>query len=159
SATEGNSGNTPAGFKIVLNRPSEYDAQVNYKTADGTAKAGSDYVATSGTLTIKAGKTSKSVVVNVIGDNVRERNENFALVLNNPVNAVLGTPDSSTCTIKNDDPSFALIAGASNSSEINKTSSIKIVPNPVQDILSIQALDADHKTSLSIIDLDGRPMA
>ena len=41
---------------------------VNFATSDGTAKAGIDYVATSGTLTFAPGETSKTVTVSVIND-------------------------------------------------------------------------------------------
>ena len=40
---------------------------VNYSTANGTALAGSDYQAVSGTLTFKKGETGKSILVPVIG--------------------------------------------------------------------------------------------
>lgn len=154
SITEGNIGTTPAQFKIVLNQPSTSDVKVNYTTLDGTAKAGSDYIATSGTVTIKAGKTSKSILVNVIGDNVQERNEKFSLVLSNPQNAILGTPDTAVCTIKNDDPGL-MLSGSSNES-ITSQQKIKIYPNPASEVITLEGLDANSKSTLSIIDADGK---
>lgn len=62
---------------------------VNYATADGTATAGSDYTATSGTLTFAPGVTTQTVGVPIIGDNFAEPDETFSLNLTAPVNAVL----------------------------------------------------------------------
>jgi hypothetical protein len=62
---------------------------VNYATADGTATAGSDYTATSGTLTFLAGETSKDVPVTLLGDAVNELNEDLTLNLSNADGATL----------------------------------------------------------------------
>ena len=56
---------------------------VKYATADGTATAGSDYNAASGTLTFAAGETSKTVTVAVRGDTLVEGAETFRVVLSN----------------------------------------------------------------------------
>src|ERR1700748_2353946 len=47
----------PFRFYIDLSAASQPSVSVNYATADGTAKAGTDYTASSGTLTIPAGQT------------------------------------------------------------------------------------------------------
>lgn len=153
SLPEGSSGATPALFKVVLNKPSTQTIKVNYTTVDGTAKAGTDYVATSGTLTFKPGQVSKSVVVNIIGDNVAERNEKFSLQLSNPQNAILGSLSTATCIIKNDDAGFANAITEENSSITNN---ITLYPNPVKDVLRIQGLNAKEKTTISIVDMQGR---
>ena len=44
-------------FFVDLNNISQKPVSVNYATLDGTAKAGTDYTASSGTLTIAAGQT------------------------------------------------------------------------------------------------------
>ncbi|MEJ7577033.1 MAG: Calx-beta domain-containing protein [Pyrinomonadaceae bacterium] len=54
---------------------------VNYATADGTATDGTDYTATSGTLTFAAGELSKSFTVPIKQDNVFEGVENFSVTL------------------------------------------------------------------------------
>jgi uncharacterized delta-60 repeat protein len=153
SSLEGNSGTTPVTFKIILNETSAKRVTVNYTTVDETAKAGQDYVATSGTLIFKPGQTIKRVTVNVIGDNVVERNEKFSLQLSNPNNAILGTLSTATCTIKNDDPSFAIASSNEDDAIIN---SIKLYPNPAKDVLHIEGLSRNANTTISVINVQGK---
>ena len=75
---------------------------VNYATANGTALAGSDYTAASGTLTFAPGQTSKTVTVNVTGDTVVEPNETFVVNLSAPTGATL-FDGQGLGTILNDD--------------------------------------------------------
>ena len=76
---------------------------VAYSTEDGTATAGSDYAAASGTLTFAAGETSKMIHVDIEGDALAEGNENFKVNLSNPVGATIAD-GTATGTIVNDDP-------------------------------------------------------
>ncbi len=62
---------------------------VSYTTTAGTATAGIDYTATSGTLTIPAGSRYGTVSVPVADDGVTEPTETFTLSLSNPVGATL----------------------------------------------------------------------
>ncbi|MBI3414274.1 MAG: hypothetical protein HY043_02965 [Verrucomicrobia bacterium] len=65
---------------------------VDYATVDGTALAGQDYVATSGTLVFAAGEMSRSFEVPVINDGILEADENFRVALSNVSgDASLGT--------------------------------------------------------------------
>ncbi len=84
SQAEGNSGNTSFTFTVNLSAASAETVTVNYATADGTAAAGSDYQATSGTVTFNPGETSKPITVLVIGDTGFEANETFAVNLTAP---------------------------------------------------------------------------
>jgi Calx-beta domain len=88
--TEGNSGTASVAVGIQLSAPSAFPVTVSYATASSTAAMGSDFVASSGTVTVPAGSTSTSVTVSVIGDLVDERNEAFLITLGSPVNATLG---------------------------------------------------------------------
>jgi Calx-beta domain/Domain of unknown function DUF11 len=81
SVTEGNGGTTDAVVNVTLAAPATQAFSVNYATADGTALAGSDYLATSGTLSFAAGATSASCVVKIIGDTIWETTETFRLLL------------------------------------------------------------------------------
>jgi hypothetical protein len=63
---------------------------VAYSTRDGTAIAGQDFVAASGTLTFAPGESVKTVVVDLIDDALAEPVERFDFVLSNPVGAAIG---------------------------------------------------------------------
>jgi hypothetical protein len=102
SANEGNSGTTPFTFTVTLSAASASTVTVNFATADGTATAGSDYTATSGTLTFNPGVTTQTITVNVIGDTNVEPNETFLVNLSAPTNATIAVGQG-TGTIINDD--------------------------------------------------------
>ena len=101
---EGNSGTAPLVFAVRLSRPSTSTVTVQYQTNDVTATAGSDYIATSGTLTFAPGQTSKPVSVLVKGDTTSEGNESFNLLLANATNATIAD-GSGIGEIANDDGS------------------------------------------------------
>lgn len=69
---EGNTGSTTFNFPVHLSRAYDQPVTVHYATADGSATAGSDYVATAGDLTFAPGETEKIVPVTVLGDRVPE---------------------------------------------------------------------------------------
>jgi len=83
---------------------------VHYATADGTAKAPSDYTNTSGTLTFNDGDTSKPITVPLIDDNTPEGSEVFTLALSNPTGgALLGNLSSATLIIQdNEEPTLSI---------------------------------------------------
>jgi dipeptidyl aminopeptidase/acylaminoacyl peptidase len=100
--TEGNSGTTNFVLVVNLSTASGATTKVDYATADGTAIAGSDYMAKSGTLKIPAGQTSKAIVVSVVGETLAEPDETFVVTLTNPIGATLAD-DQAVATIVNDD--------------------------------------------------------
>jgi len=91
-----------ATFTITLDAPSGKTVQVNYATVDGTAIAGEDYQAVSGTFTFSPGQTVKRVTVNFIGDTKAELNEAFFLDLKTPVNATVAD-SRGRVYVRNDD--------------------------------------------------------
>nr|XP_053639654.1 sodium/calcium exchanger 1-like isoform X6 [Cherax quadricarinatus] len=68
---------------------------VDYKTEDGTANAGGDYVAADGTLVFLPGETQKNFSLEVIDDEVFEEDEHFYIRLSN---MRLGSPDGTAVT-------------------------------------------------------------
>ncbi|HET9217453.1 MAG TPA: Calx-beta domain-containing protein, partial [Terriglobia bacterium] len=78
---EGDGGTTAAVFTVSLTGVVTEAVIVNYATADGTASAGSDYVATSGTLTFNSGPASAEITVLVNGDTQFEPAETFSFIL------------------------------------------------------------------------------
>jgi hypothetical protein len=107
STTEGDSGTKKLNLKVTLSSASASAVTVNYATSDGTATAGSDYVAASGTLTIPAGKTSGTISVMIKGDTSVEANEALLVTLSAPSGASLGASQA-TGTITNDDTSITI---------------------------------------------------
>lgn len=94
---------TPAVINATLSAPSSQTVTVRYATANGTAVAGSDYTATSDTLTFNPGETSQAINVPITGDTTIEPNETFTVTLTLPVNATLGAIPRHSYTITNDD--------------------------------------------------------
>jgi len=76
-----------ATFTVSLSAASGKEITVAYATSNGTATAGSDYTAASGTLTFSAGDTSKTFTVPVLGDSTDENNETVTLTLSSASNA------------------------------------------------------------------------
>ena len=90
-------------FTVSLDRAASSTVTVDYSTSDGTATAGQDYTATSGTLRFAAGESSKTVAVAVIDDSHDEGEETLTLRLSNPSGGRLAEAEA-TGTIENRDP-------------------------------------------------------
>ncbi len=100
SATEG--GNATVDFAVTLSRAATDTVTVQYATSDGTASAGTDYTAMSGTLTFAAGDTAKTVSVPVLDDADDENDETFTLTLSNASGASLGNTTATGTIVDND---------------------------------------------------------
>ena len=97
--------NTDSGleFAVTLDRSSTLTVTVDYATSNGTATAGQDYTATSGTLSFSPGDTAKTVTVPVLNDAIDDGIETMTLTLSNASNARIAD-GSATGTIENSDP-------------------------------------------------------
>ena len=91
-------------FAVTLNREASSTVTVAYATSDGSATAGADYTATSGTLTFAAGETEQTVAVAVLDDAHDDGGETFTLTLSNPTGGVSLADGTATGTIENTDP-------------------------------------------------------
>jgi hypothetical protein len=80
---EGDAGTPNALVTVTLSAPTNPPVTVDYGTADGTALAGSDYQAVSGTLTFDKGQTSRSILVPVTGDRLVRPDETLFVNLRN----------------------------------------------------------------------------
>ncbi|SEK39365.1 hypothetical protein SAMN05428989_0034 [Pseudoxanthomonas sp. GM95] len=106
----GDEGAGPLTFTITLTQPAPAGGiTVDWATADGTANAGSDYVAANGTATIAEGATSTTVTVTLIDDALTEADETFTVTLTNLVGEALLGSAKATGTIVNDDISLTAI--------------------------------------------------
>ena len=77
---------------------------VNYATSNGTAIAGSDYTATTGSLTFPVGILSKTFTIPILNDLITESTETFTVTLTDPVNISLLDPVGVVTIIDNDTP-------------------------------------------------------
>ncbi len=108
SITEGNSGTRSLNFVVSLSAASATPVTFKFATADGTASAGSDYVARALTgRTIAAGGTSTQIGVTINGDATVESDETLLLNISNAVGATIADAQG-TGTITNDDSVAAL---------------------------------------------------
>ena len=91
-------------FTVIRSGSSGGFAQVNFATANGTAVAGADYVATSGTLNFLNGQSQASFAVTITNDTIVEPNETIIAVLSNPTGGTtLGAINSTTLTVLDDE--------------------------------------------------------
>jgi secreted trypsin-like serine protease len=90
---EGNSGTVTTYFLLQFNATRSSPNQlisVDYSTRDGTAKAGTDYLAASGTLVLYPNETQALIPIEILGDTVSEPDETFFLDVFNPLGASFG---------------------------------------------------------------------
>ena len=102
TVAEGDGEHSHFMFTVTLDKASDETVTVQYSTSDGTAIAGVDYTATTGTVTFAPGVTTQLVHVDVIGDAAAEQHETFTVTLSSPVGATLAD-GSATGTITDDD--------------------------------------------------------
>src|SRR5688500_1395573 len=102
SKLEGKNGTTSFTFTVQLSAAAASTVSVNFATANGSAAAGSDYTATSGTLVFNPGETTRSVIVVVNGDRAREGDETFTVNLSGATGATIFDA-SGAGVIRNDD--------------------------------------------------------
>ena len=95
--------NSHAIFTILLNRPSTREVTFSYATVDGSARAGEDFYAKSGTGGFSPGNTRFSLSVPVLDDAVDEGVETFTLAVSDPSGAAIADAEG-TGTIVNSDP-------------------------------------------------------
>ena len=87
------------GVVVSLDAPSSTAVSVNYATADGTALAGNDYFALSGTVTFAPGQTARTILLATNEQAVLDGNDSFSVQLSNPTGgATIGT-GAATVTI------------------------------------------------------------
>ncbi|MBK9155808.1 MAG: VCBS repeat-containing protein [Chloracidobacterium sp.] len=142
---EGNAGTTAFNFAVTLSGPSSQTVSVDFITDNGSATAGSDYVANVGTVSFSPGETSKAVTVSAIGDTTVEGNETFTVNLSGATNSSIA--DSvGTGTILNDDGSPTLSINDVSQNEGNSgTTNFSFTVN--LSVVSQQAVTVNYATA------------
>jgi Calx-beta domain len=103
SVTEGDKGTKTVTFTVTRAGDLAAPSSIGYKTVNGTAKAGSDYVAIPGrTLKFAAGQSTKPVTVVIKNDKKKEKTETFTLSLSQAVGATILDPTGVATILDND---------------------------------------------------------
>lgn len=136
---------------------------VDYATVDGTASAGSDYVAKSGTLTWGDGDSSaKSFVVSFLDDSEYEGDESLSIVLSNPVEVEIGSGSSIPVTIQENDPvpsCGTLQFSSPTYSESEGTESIRLTVNRINGNYGAASVNyATSDTSVKLVQIHSDSM-
>jgi Calx-beta domain/PKD domain len=107
-----------AQIAVSLSAPATGTGSVDFSTTNGSATEPGDYTTTSGTLSFAAGESVKFISVPITDDSVLEPTENLTVTLLNPVNLVLGSVQTHTLTITdNDSPAVSIVANDPSASE------------------------------------------
>jgi Tol biopolymer transport system component len=104
SIVEGDAGTANAVFDVRLSSSTDSDVHVTYGTVKGTASPSSDYVGSSGALTIPAGQTQATIAVPVVGDVSTEPHEVFFVDLLDTVGASIQEGRGEASILDNDGP-------------------------------------------------------
>ncbi|MBZ0093975.1 MAG: retention module-containing protein [Sulfuricella sp.] len=131
-----------AVFTVTLSGASATPVTVNYVTADGSATAGQDYTATSGSLTFAAGETSKTVSVPITNDLVYEGNETFAVNLSGASAATIADSQGVGTIVDNDNQPVVVSVSDETVMEGNTATFTVTLSNP-----STQTVTVDFTTA------------
>lgn len=161
SMAEGNKGKSNMTFTVTLNKAINKKVTVQYTTRNGTATAGSDYTAKSGTLTFKPNNTKQTLSISITADKTIEPNETFTVVLSNPVNANL-LKGSGTGTILNDDgttttATMQAVDVRRAALEVSGKLTVTVSPNPSRSYFTLHTQsNSDKPLLLRTVDALGR---
>jgi uncharacterized repeat protein (TIGR01451 family) len=146
--TEGDTGTSVINFTVTLSAASGQTVTVDFATANATATAGTDYVATSGTLIFNPGDTAKSIPLTINGDATDETDEIFFVNLSNVSPTATISDSQGQGTIKNDD------AAMSADLSLTKTpsSSIVVPGNNINYTITLQNLGPDSSSGAMLAD-------
>ena len=106
-------------FAVTLDPPATETVTVEYYTLAGSAKQGTDYVHTQGTLTFAPGQAWTAVRVEIIDDSVKDAGETFKLILRNASNATIAD-DEGLGKIYNSDPNAQEVSIAAGTSPVTE---------------------------------------
>ena len=105
-----NTFNSTFRFEVRLDVVNTQQVTVDFQTVEGTAKAGEDFEAQSGTLVFEPGDLIQEIEVPIVIDEGLEADEQFTVELSNPVNGYLkGNVQVATGTILNDDTELEIV--------------------------------------------------
>jgi Tol biopolymer transport system component len=120
---------------------------VDYATTDGTAKAGLDYTAVSGTLNFPEGSFSRTITIPILNDQVHEGSEQFSISLSNPTGEVdLATTITAVVTVIDNEIRLVTEGESDRAIALNASS---MVAGPFS-LTTDTNFSADHRTRISL---------
>src|SRR5262245_30335304 len=112
SIVEGDAGTKSLDFRVTWTGPKGGAVSVSYATADGSATAGNDYTAKSGSVSLPSGCKCGTISIPIKGDLVTEGTETFVVNLSAPVNATIGDAQATGTIFDNEGPTSFVIVDA-----------------------------------------------
>ncbi len=140
---------SPAQIAVVLSEASAGATSVDYAITAGTATAGTDFTAATGTLNFSPGQTFATIPLTILDDTDVETGETVTLTLSNPVGIVLSTSATHTFTITDDDsPLVTVTASDATATENADTGAFTITRNgPTTSALTVNFTRSGTATS------------
>ena len=108
TTTEGDSNSKVLQFIVTSSATVDTDITVSYVTANGTATAGEDYVATTGETTISSFDTTNAINIVINGDTKTEADETFTITLSSPQGAIIGKANAKGIIVNDDETAFSI---------------------------------------------------
>ena len=96
------------GVTVTLSAASTTPVTVNYATTDGTATAGIDYTAQSGTVTFAPGQTSRLILLTTLPDLTPISNDYFNVTISNPTGGATIANGNAVATIEQNFPQLTV---------------------------------------------------
>src|ERR1044071_7917226 len=148
---EGNSGTTQATFVVALSAAASQSVSCSFATSNGTATAGSDYVATSGALSFAPGEVEKPVAVVVNGDAVDETQETFFLDISNVKNATVSSSRETGFINDDDGPTISIndVSVTEGNSGLKAATFTLTLSGPSVEPIAIRAITAPGTATAS----------
>ncbi|MDX6405000.1 MAG: hypothetical protein QOH70_2455 [Blastocatellia bacterium] len=150
SVTEGNTGTRSMIFNVTLSNPSFQSISVTLATSDGTAAAGSDYVAKSSSLSFSPSQVGTTFNVIINGDTKSEPNEFFFVNLTSPTNATIARAQGIGTIV--DDDAAALVVDDSSQRAIT-VDSVTFLRDPFGVVNSLN-FSSDQRSRIILFAVD-----
>ena len=131
AVVEGTGGSSAAVLTVSLSGSSVQATTLAFQTSNGSATAGSDYTAASGSLTFTPGQVSRTISVPVNGDASPEPDETFNVTLSSLVNATAGDVQGVVTILDDDAPSLSSLELGHGSTQWGDLASD---PGPAEDV-------------------------
>jgi probable HAF family extracellular repeat protein len=151
SVVEGHTGTRSITFTVTLSNSSGLPITLSYATANGTAVAGNDYQATSGSVTFDPGQTSKTISVLVTGDRAGEPNETFMVNLSLASGNAIVADGQAVGTIQDDEPRITINDVSKNEGQNNTSPfAFSVTISPASDLgvnLAFATADGSAKSA------------